>query len=273
MTEILFPESPRWRDGGIWFSDVYGNTVYSMEPEGNPDVEFTLDRPSGLGWLSDGTLIAAAMRERTLYQYRDGELSVFARLDHLTDYDINDLIVSKDDRIYVGTYGFDILAGEAPQPGQIITVDQNGESRIAADGLMFPNGMAIPPGENYLYVAETLGEKLTRFNLASDGELSEPTTAAELSGKSPDGICLCSSDAIWIASCFSGEFLKVSYQGEILQTIASRGAWALAPMLIGPDRQTLLLMSVDTDIDKIRKMEMTGFLDYTEAEFAGCGRP
>lgn len=39
MDGIVFGESPRWRDGRLWFSDWGSGRVYSVTPDGTPTVE------------------------------------------------------------------------------------------------------------------------------------------------------------------------------------------------------------------------------------------
>ena len=51
---LLFPESPRWHDGKLWFSDMQGLHVMTLDMDGNAEkiVEVQCS-PSGLGWLPD----------------------------------------------------------------------------------------------------------------------------------------------------------------------------------------------------------------------------
>ncbi len=59
-----------------------------------------------------------------------------------------------------------------------------------AEGIVFPNGMAITPDNLTLIVAESYGKKLTAFEIAADGSLSRPRVWADLGDGVPDGICL-----------------------------------------------------------------------------------
>ena len=56
-------------------------------------------------------------------------------------------------------------------PGLVALVDTDGSVRVAAEGLAFPNGMAISPDGSTLVVAESYGEKLTAYPIADDGTL------------------------------------------------------------------------------------------------------
>src|SRR5271155_780547 len=52
--EFGFPESPRWHDGALWLSDQLAGHVLRVLGDA-VDVVDEIDRPSGLGFLSDGT--------------------------------------------------------------------------------------------------------------------------------------------------------------------------------------------------------------------------
>src|SRR5258708_24900568 len=68
-------EGPRWRDGRFWFSDIFDGHVYSVGDDGELHLEVTIDRPSGLGWLPDGSLLIA-----TLARTVNGQLAGPARV-------------------------------------------------------------------------------------------------------------------------------------------------------------------------------------------------
>jgi sugar lactone lactonase YvrE len=71
------------------------------------------------------------------------------------------MVVDALGRAYVGNFGFDRHAGEAPRTTCIIRVDPDGEVSRAADELMFPNSMVITPDSKTLIVAETYAHRLT----------------------------------------------------------------------------------------------------------------
>jgi sugar lactone lactonase YvrE len=43
-----------------------------------------------------------------------------------------------------------------------------------ADGIAFPNGMAVTPDNSTLIVAESYGRKLTAFDIEADGTVGWP---------------------------------------------------------------------------------------------------
>ena len=68
---LYFGECPRWRDGRLWFSDFYAHAVKSVSLVGDLRVEFAIDdRPSGLGWMPDGSMLVVSMTRRLHFNSR-----------------------------------------------------------------------------------------------------------------------------------------------------------------------------------------------------------
>ena len=62
---LTFPEAPRWRDGTLWFSDFYSHRVLTVDLDGRLETVVEVpQRPSGLGWRPDGTLLIVSMLDR-----------------------------------------------------------------------------------------------------------------------------------------------------------------------------------------------------------------
>ena len=144
---------------------------------------------------------------------------------------------------YVNNIGFDFPGGEFA-PGTIALVTPDGSARQVADGVAFPNGMAVTPDNSTLIVAESYGNKLTAFDIAADGSLSNRRVWADLGDGVPDGICLDAENAVWYADVPNKRCVRVREGGEVLQTIElDRGCFAC--MLGGADGRTLFMMATE----------------------------
>jgi sugar lactone lactonase YvrE len=56
LTGLKFGEGPRWHDGRLWFADFYHHHVAAVGLDGRAETVVEVpQRPSGLGWLPDGT--------------------------------------------------------------------------------------------------------------------------------------------------------------------------------------------------------------------------
>src|SRR5204863_4353920 len=130
------------------------------------------DTPCGLGALSDGRLLVLTMFRKRLMSYADGQLSLYADLSGIAKGTIDDMIVDGLGRAWVGDLGFDL----PPPPdrgavGRIILVTPDGTKRVVAEGLRFPNGIAVSPDNARLVVAEMDGACLADYDVAPDGGL------------------------------------------------------------------------------------------------------
>ena len=281
MTEILvdglcFGEGPRWREGKLWFSDMHANTVHRVDLSGQLETVVRLDgdQPSGLGWLPDGRLLIVSMTRRKLLALtgQHGTLAEFADLSGLASYHCNDMVTDSTGRSYVGNFGYDLHTRDAAKPAELIMVNPDGTAIVAADNLAFPNGTVITPDGKTLIVGETMGARLTAFDLAPDGSLSNRRIWAEMSDAVPDGICLDEAGGIWVASPISHEALRIVEGGAVTDRIKVDNQ-AYACMLGGPARKTLFILTSKTsDPDRCRQ-EKSARVEYVEVEVAGAGLP
>ncbi len=241
---LAFPESPRWRDGRLWVCNWGAQEIVAVDPEGRIDVVLpapTATLPFSVDWLRDGRMLIVAGREGFLLRREpDGSLATHADLNGLSDRGWNEIVVDGRGRAYVNGPGFDMMAGEDFAPGIIGLITPNGAVRQVADGVAFPNGMAVTPDNATVIVAESYARRLTAFDIAADGALSNRRVWADLGDGRPDGICLDAEGAVWYADVPNKRCVRVREGGEILQTIAlDRGGFAC--MLGGADRRTLFI--------------------------------
>lgn len=237
---LVFAEGPRWRGDRLWVSDMLGEAVLTVTLDGVVEtaVELPGRKPSGLGWLPDGTLLVVSMTEPAVLRIDDGVVSVHARLDHLVDCECNDMVVDARGNAYVGTYPHPATA-----PGPLLLVRPDGTAEIAAEDLRFCNGTVVRPDGESLVIGESLGGCLTEFAVAADGTLSDRRVFATIPDAGPDGCCLDVEDAIWAALPMAGEFRRIARGGAVLERIAVPGRRAIACTLGGPELRTLFLVS------------------------------
>jgi sugar lactone lactonase YvrE len=213
LDDLCFGEGPRWHDDELWFSDMHEPAVKSVDLTGRCRTHFEVPgRPSGLGWLPDGRLLVVSMTDRKLLRREeDGGLALHADLSGLAGFDCNDMATDARGRSYVGNFGFDLHDPQAEnRPAELILVTAEGEARVVARDLGFPNGTVITPDGRTLVVGESFGGRLTAFDVEEDGSLTGRRVWAPLEGAVPDGICLDAEGAIWVASPLGPEVLRVA---------------------------------------------------------------
>jgi sugar lactone lactonase YvrE len=136
------------------------------------------------------------------------------------------------------------MAGEEFAPGIVAMVTPDGSARQVADGIAFPNGMLVTPDDSTLIVAESYAKRLTAFDIAANGSLSNRRVWADLQDGVPDGICLDAENSVWYGDVPNKRCVRVREGGEVLQTIdLDRGCFACA--LGGTDRRTLFMMATE----------------------------
>jgi sugar lactone lactonase YvrE len=213
LPDLAFPESPRWRDGQIYVSDWGTGTVWSVTPTGDAFVAARGTAfPLCIDFLPDGRLLLVDGSTLRV-QDPDGNVEPYADLSQVSTYAFNDVAVDAAGRVYVNNIGFDFPGGE-PRPGLVAVVTEEGAAREAADGLMFPNGMAVV--DETLIVAESYADRLTAFQIGPGGSLSGRRDWAVLGeGEAPDGICVV-PEGIWYASVPQQACTLVAEGGEVL---------------------------------------------------------
>ena len=276
MTGIAFGESPRWHDDRLWFSDWGAQEVIAVDLEGKSEVIVRVQFPSFpmcIDFLPNGRLLVVSARDRLLLRMEpDGSLVTYADLTGLSDHGFNDIVVDGRGNAYVNDVGFDFPGGEFA-PGTIALVTPDGSARQVADGVAFPNGMVVTPDNSTLIVAESYGKKLTAFDIAAEGSLSNRRVWADLDGGVPDGICLDAENAVWYGDVPNKRCVRVREGGEVLQTIElDRGCFACA--LGGANKRTLFMIAtVWGGPANMADAARTGQVLTVEAPAPGVGWP
>lgn len=285
-----FLEGPRWHDGRLWLSDFYTHQVIAVGLDGR--VEKIADvpgQPSGLGWLPDGRLLVASMRDRRLLRREaDGQLAMYADLSAIAAGHVNDMVVGSDGTAYVGNFGFDLMGGGQPQLATLARVDAHGRASVAAEGLYFPNGSMLTPDGRTLIVVETMGNRISAFDVQADGALGPrrdwavfgerpaladiPTVLGTLKA-APDGAVLDAEGAVWFADAVGHRAVRMAPGGAILQSISTGDMGCFALTLGGPDRRLLCLCVAPDFHEAARSAAREAAVWTTTVDVPGAGTP
>ncbi len=276
VTGRMFLEAPRWRDGALYVSDMHADEVLRISPSGQTETIASVPtQPSGLGWLPDGDMLIVSMTDRrVLRRDETGTLHEHADLSSFIGKRANDMVVDRQGRAYIGNFGFDFELGESSASTILLRVDPDGSVQIAADELLFPNGMVITPDEKRLIVAQTFAQELTQFDIDPDGSLHGRRTFATLpEGAVPDGICLDEGGGIWVASPTTQETLRIEEGGRVTHRISTGDRLSIACMLGGDDGKTLYILTAEASArEACQKLQSAEILIHP-VELAGAGWP
>ena len=237
LTEgFCFGEGPRWFEGLLWFSDMLGEAVHTVNLRSDlTTLPLPGHHPSGLGFRPDGTLLIVSGEQRHLLRYDGYSVEPIADLSPLVPAALGDLVIDDAGRAYVGS--------QAREGGVIARVDPDGSAVVVADDLDFPNGMAITQDRATLIVAESTGRRLTAFTIATDGSLCDRRIFADGLDGPPDGICLDAEGGVWVSMTLAHAFERIVEGGLVTDRIDMGDRTAIACALGGPERRTLFLLS------------------------------
>jgi sugar lactone lactonase YvrE len=278
MTDIAFGESPRWHDGRLWFADWGAREVVALDLDGTSEVIVRVPFPSFpmcIDWLPDGRLLIVSARDGLLLRREpDGSLVTHADVSALSEkgHPWNEIVVDGRGNAYINNQGFEFPGGEFA-PGTVALLTPDGSARQVADGIAFPNGMAVTPDNSTLICAESYGKRLTAFDISADGSLSNRRVWADLDDGVPDGICVDAEGAVWYGDVPNKRCVRVREGGEVLQTIElDRGCFAC--MLGGADKTTLFMMATEwRGTAKMADGPPTGQVLTVEVAAPGAGWP
>ena len=270
-TEVLieglkFPESPRWHDDKLWFVDMETFKVMTVDLKGKTETIIERLSPvSGIGWLPDGRLLIVSVEDCRLLRLDPEGVTEVVDLNKFGTVYLNDMVVDKKGRAYIGNFGFDYFHEKPFAPTKLILVTPDGDAKIVAEDMAFPNGTVITPDDQTLIIAETFAARLTAFDILEDGSLSGRRVWANLKSLAPDGICLDTEGGIWAAAPGRGRVVRVLEGGIITHVIKVEND-AYACMLGGPDRRTLFV-AISTHT------RMNGRIEVVEVDIPGAGLP
>ena len=270
----LYLEGPRWHEGRLWLVDSLKRILLSIDSAGKTAMVCDIKGiAGGAGFLPNGELVVTSMLARKLLKLVGGQLVPAFDLSGVASGTIDDMIIDGHGRIYVGDLGFDLadIASASHENGQLILVKPDGSAKVVAQGLRFPNGIAVTEDEQYLIVAESDGNCLTRFEMHPDGSLQ----FCERFGNfhEPDGICLDREGAVWVSLYQEDSFVRVNAKGCLLDRISVVGRRAVACVLGGPNRRTLFCISADTTHEELLRGRSTARVDAIDVSVEGAGYP
>lgn len=272
----LFLEGPVWHpEEGLLFTDIPGNRILQLEPD---DTVSTWKTPTGEanGLILDlqGRLVAAEDVGRRIVRYEvDGSVTVLA--DSYEGQPLNspnDLTVDNAGRIYFTDPAYrnrdskERLDASGEVVDGIYRIDAPGEIVMISEHLVaYPNGVAVSPENDYLYVADIGPEPdgdgqigiLWRFDLGADGTIDPASQTALYEwdiDSGPDGMAVDVEGNIYVAAGiadantddsaegYTRGIVVFSPDGTIVNTIPITGGGTVANVTFGDsDRQTLYI--------------------------------
>ncbi|MFT4039264.1 MAG: SMP-30/gluconolactonase/LRE family protein, partial [Thermomicrobiales bacterium] len=129
-------------------------------------------------------------------------------------------------------------------------------------GLQFPNGVAVSPSGDAVYLAETIPNHILRYAIAPDGTIgprevfatmppfradgSAPTSDDELPAGGPDGMAFDEAGNLYVAYYGGGRVVIFAPNGSLAGEIPVPGQSVTNIAFGGADRRTVVITDVAT---------------------------
>jgi len=246
-TGFQFTEGPAWHRGELWFSDLRGNKIYSLSPQGK--LTLRLDRAGGVDSFDsryfrgsngivpapDGGLLVAQHSGHRIIKL-DPQMRVSSFLDRFEGKALNspnDMVFAQDGALWFSDppYFFaDPVTGKVDPdkaPGKVQATNnvyryKDGKLTAVIRDLPRPNGLAFSPDGKTLYVANTENPKtLWRYDVRPDGTLTNKRQLANWENDKrvglPDGVKVDSKGHIYASG--PGGIRILTPDGKVLGQI------------------------------------------------------
>jgi gluconolactonase len=240
-TGFTFTEGPMWREGRLWFSDVRGDKLRAVTPDGH--VQLLLDnsggvkdKTSGVDQGSDGM---APGPDGWVYVCQQGGRKV-VRLDDQMHEEVvvdsyqgkklnspNDIVFVRDGSFWFtdppyGLKGMD-KSPDKELPFNAVFRYDHGRLTPEITDLTIPNGIGFSPDGKILYVSNSGPEMFVKaYDVAPGGKLSNGHILISYPDKSsgpgiPDGLKVDTAGNLWTTG--PGGIRIVTPQGKVLGQI------------------------------------------------------
>lgn len=228
------------RDGTLWAADARGG-VTRIAPDGSQqfvgqraedrfakagdfEARFTQGTlPNGLAFAANGDILISNFGTDLLeVMARDGRTrTLYDRIDGMPIGKVNFVLRDSRDRIWVTVSTrvnpWTTAASRRVQDGYIAVVDGHG-LRVVADGFYFTNEVRLDAREEWLYIVETTGPRISRMRLDEsagavrlvDRQVFGP---AHLGGY-PDGIAFDAHGNLWCTLVMTDQLIALTPRGD-----------------------------------------------------------
>ena len=212
-------ENPLWHaaEQRLYWLDIPAGAIFRYDPasgrheqcwSGEPIGGFTIQR--------DGSLLLF-MARGAINIWREGQLTtVIGEIPDERTGRFNDVIADPTGRVFCGT------APAQPHRSRLYRLDINGTYAKLLDGLEFANGMGFTPDYSAMYLTDSAGRKIYRFDYEqATGAITNQRVFLDGSADGlPDGMTVDADGYIWSARWDGSCLIRYTPDGVAVQRIA-----------------------------------------------------
>jgi len=271
VDNVLGPEGPLFIDGNLYYVAWVSNTLSKWDGKTSTVLNTTPGCGSnGLALTKQKTFLHACTEDPGAILELDMAGKELRRWE--TDGNgkkfvggINDVVVTPNGGAYATVFG---PYGNPPIPteviGKVLYIAPGGDKWIeVANDLNYANGVGVSPDGKTLYVSQTVGNCMLKFNIEADGSLSHRSNFALLNTLvpnknqspwlGPDSMKIDHKGNIYVAQWFGGKVLKISPDGKLLHVFEIAAGDGTTNVAFGPDEKDLYVTVVKDPNDQQAK--------------------
>jgi gluconolactonase len=260
VKDVLGPEGPLYVDGNLFFVGWVSGTLSKWDGHKTTVLN---DAPNcghnGLALTPRKTFLLACTDEKgaILELNMNGkELRRWTADDRGRPFvgGINDIVVARNGGAYATVFG-PYNGNPTEVAGKVLYLAPGSDKWVqVADDLNYANGIAVSRDQKTLYVDETVGNCILKFDIRPDGTLARRSNFMLLNllvpnrvenwWLGPDSLKVDSAGNLYVAQWFGAKILKISPSGKLLHVFNIEAGAGTTNVAFGPGEKDLYVSVV-----------------------------
>lgn len=231
------------------------HTIGKVTPDGEASVFVDLPPGSignGIRFNSEGYMFIADYTNHNVLKVDMKTKEITVHAHEPTMNQPNDLAIGANDIVYASDPNW------GQSTGQIWRVDTDGQVTLLESDMGTTNGIEVSPDENVLYVNESVQRNVWRYDLSSDGEISNKSLLIQFPDFGMDGMRCDIDGNLYITRHGKGTIAKLSPSGEELLEVELTGKSCTNIAFGGPDGRTCYVTIADRGNVEVFRVDKPG---------------
>lgn len=231
----------------VWFTDAFASGIQRRAADGTVET-FLAEKPMVPALLvnEDGKIIFSGQLGLEWLDPESGKTGVLIdSVDGEPLPGVNEMIPDADGGVYFGLLDhLAIQEHRAPAPGAIYHLAVDGRVSVVNPNVPFPNGIGVSPDGRRLYCNETFSGT-TAYDVHDDGTFGPPVRLLEMNDC--DGLALDVNGDLWVTGFSTGDLLRLSPDGELLERVPTPAAGISNARFGGPGNRDIFFTATSPD--------------------------